>query len=103
MSAPLTAGFIPLVDAAPLIVAREIGFAEEEGLDLTLAAAPSWSTLRDQLMLEPPGIREQRSQAWQALATRVADANIRYVGKGEIARASQQGWLQRFFSIISPF
>ncbi len=37
------------------------------------------------------------------LSTRVADANIRYVGKGEIARASQQGWLQRFFSIISPF
>lgn len=43
----LKAGFIPLVDAAPLIVARELGFAEEEGLDLTLAAAPSWSTLRD--------------------------------------------------------
>ena len=37
------------------------------------------------------------------LSTRVADANIRYVGKGEIARASKQGWLQRFFSIISPF
>ncbi|MGV1684829.1 flagellar basal body L-ring protein FlgH [Sphingopyxis sp. NJF-3] len=36
-------------------------------------------------------------------STRVADANIRYVGKGEIARASRQGWLQRFFSIISPF
>lgn len=37
------------------------------------------------------------------LSTRVANANIRYVGKGEIARASQQGWLQRFFAIISPF
>lgn len=37
------------------------------------------------------------------LSTRVADAKIRYVGKGEIARASRQGWLQRFFSIISPF
>ncbi|MGQ2929372.1 MAG: flagellar basal body L-ring protein FlgH [Sphingopyxis sp.] len=37
------------------------------------------------------------------LSTRVANAHIRYVGKGEIARASQQGWLQRFFSIISPF
>lgn len=36
-------------------------------------------------------------------STRVADANIRYVGKGEIARASRQGWLQRFFNIISPF
>ena len=37
------------------------------------------------------------------LSTRVANAHIRYVGKGEIARASKQGWLQRFFSIISPF
>jgi flagellar L-ring protein FlgH len=36
-------------------------------------------------------------------STRVADARIRYTGKGEIARASKQGWLQRFFSRISPF
>lgn len=45
----LSAGFLPLVDAAPLIIAREIGFAEEEGLDLTLTRAPSWSGLRDLL------------------------------------------------------
>lgn len=37
------------------------------------------------------------------LSTRVADASIRYIGKGEIARASSQGWLGRFFSRISPF
>jgi flagellar L-ring protein precursor FlgH len=36
-------------------------------------------------------------------STRVADARITYTGKGEIARASRQGWLQRFFSMISPF
>jgi flagellar L-ring protein precursor FlgH len=36
-------------------------------------------------------------------STRVADARITYTGKGEIARASRQGWLQRFFSILSPF
>jgi NitT/TauT family transport system ATP-binding protein len=47
---PISAGFIPLVDAAPLIVAKELGFAEEEGLDLTLEKAPSWSTLRDMLV-----------------------------------------------------
>lgn len=47
----LRAGFIPLVDAAPLIVAREIGFAAEEGLALTLEAAPSWSALRDRIAL----------------------------------------------------
>ena len=44
-------GFIPLVDCAPLVVAREIGFAEEEGLDLHLRKAPSWSSLRDRLAL----------------------------------------------------
>lgn len=33
--------------------------------------------LRDQLMLEPPGAREQWSKAWTALATRVADASAR--------------------------
>lgn len=36
-------------------------------------------------------------------STRVADAKIVYKGKGEIANASRQGWLQRFFSAISPF
>lgn len=36
-------------------------------------------------------------------STRVADARITYSGKGELARASRQGWLQRFFSRISPF
>jgi len=36
-------------------------------------------------------------------STRVANARITYAGKGEIARASRQGWLQRFFSMLSPF
>ncbi len=36
-------------------------------------------------------------------STRVADARITYTGKGEIARASSQGWLGRFFSRVSPF
>ena len=39
----------------------------------------------------------------RVLSTRVADARITYTGKGEIARASRQGWLQRFFSRVSPF
>lgn len=47
----LKVGFMPLVDAAPLIAAHEIGFAEEEGLALDLLRAPSWSTLRDMLVL----------------------------------------------------
>lgn len=36
-------------------------------------------------------------------STRVADARIAYTGKGDVARASRQGWLSRFFSAISPF
>ncbi|MDF1855045.1 ABC transporter substrate-binding protein [Pseudooceanicola sp.] len=45
----LSVGFIPLVDAAPLIVAHEMGFAAEEGIALVLRKAPSWSSLRDLL------------------------------------------------------
>ena len=48
---PFDCGFMPLTDAAPLVIAREIGFAAEEGIDLRLHAAPSWSTLRDRLAL----------------------------------------------------
>jgi len=36
-------------------------------------------------------------------STRVADAQIAYTGKGDVARASRQGWFARFFSVISPF
>ena len=36
-------------------------------------------------------------------STRVADADIKYYGKGEIAEASKKGWLGRFFSWINPF
>ncbi|SFI34311.1 CmpA/NrtA family ABC transporter substrate-binding protein [Jannaschia pohangensis] len=45
----LRVAWVPLVDAAPLIVAREIGFAAEEGLTLDLMRAPSWSSARDML------------------------------------------------------
>ncbi|MFW8636673.1 ABC transporter substrate-binding protein [Cribrihabitans pelagius] len=43
------AGFVPLADAAPLIIAQEMGFAAEERLTLDLRRAPSWSALRDML------------------------------------------------------
>lgn len=34
---------------------------------------------------------------------RVADARIEYSGKGALMRSSKQGWLGRFFNLISPF
>lgn len=49
MTVTLPLGYIPLVDAAPLIAAAEFGFAEEEGLHLDLHPAASWSMLRDML------------------------------------------------------
>ncbi|WP_227268684.1 CmpA/NrtA family ABC transporter substrate-binding protein [Roseobacter weihaiensis] len=47
--AAIPVGFIPLVDAAPLITAEEMGFAAQEGISLDLRRAPSWSSLRDML------------------------------------------------------
>ncbi len=45
----IRAGFIPLVDAAPLLVASRLGFAEAEGLQIELLRETSWATLRDRL------------------------------------------------------
>ena len=47
----LQLGYVPLCDAAPLIVAHAFGFARAEGLELDLSAEPSWATLRDRLAL----------------------------------------------------
>ncbi|MBR0712739.1 CmpA/NrtA family ABC transporter substrate-binding protein [Bradyrhizobium liaoningense] len=49
MTTPLRIGFIPLVDAAALIVAVDKGFASAEGLDVTLVREVSWSNVRDKL------------------------------------------------------
>lgn len=49
MTTPLRIGFIPLIDAAALIVAVDEGFAAAEGLDVTLAREVSWSNVRDKL------------------------------------------------------
>jgi two-component system, oxyanion-binding sensor len=49
MTRPLHIGFIPLIDAAALIVAVDKGFAEAEGLDVTLVREVSWSNVRDKL------------------------------------------------------
>jgi NitT/TauT family transport system ATP-binding protein len=46
---PLHIGFIPLVDAAALIVAVDKGYAAAEGLDVTLVREVSWSNVRDKL------------------------------------------------------
>lgn len=53
-TATLTAmriGFIALTDCAPLIVAKEKGFFDRHGLDVTLVREPSWANMRDKVAL----------------------------------------------------
>ncbi|PLX39450.1 MAG: nitrate transporter [Hyphomicrobiales bacterium] len=45
----IVAGFIPLLDAAILIAAREKGFAAKEGIDLVLVRETSWANIRDRM------------------------------------------------------
>jgi two-component system, oxyanion-binding sensor len=49
MTGPLRIGFIPLVDAAALIVAVDKGFTAAEGLEVELVREVSWSNVRDKL------------------------------------------------------
>ncbi len=46
---PVSVGFVPLLDAALLIVAKEEGFAEAEGIALQLHREGSWAAVRDKL------------------------------------------------------
>jgi NitT/TauT family transport system ATP-binding protein len=49
MNDRLRIGYIPLVDAAALVVAVDKGFAADEGLDVELVREVSWSNVRDKL------------------------------------------------------
>ena len=46
---PVRAGFIPLVDCAILVAAKEKGFAAEHGIDLQLKKEVSWANIRDRM------------------------------------------------------
>jgi NitT/TauT family transport system ATP-binding protein len=48
---PLTVGFVPLLDCAPIVVAAEMGFAAAEGLELRLKRENAWATIRDRLVV----------------------------------------------------
>jgi ABC-type nitrate/sulfonate/bicarbonate transport systems, periplasmic components len=45
----LRIGFIPLCDAAALLIAVDKGFCLEDGLDVELVREVSWSNVRDKL------------------------------------------------------
>lgn len=45
----VVAGFIPLLDSALMVAAREKGFARSEGIDLVLERENSWASIRDRM------------------------------------------------------
>lgn len=45
----INSGFLPLTDAAILIIAKEMGFAKEHGIALNLLRETSWANIRDRL------------------------------------------------------
>ena len=45
----IVAGFMPLLDSAILVAAKEKGFADKEGIDLVLARETSWANIRDRM------------------------------------------------------
>jgi ABC-type nitrate/sulfonate/bicarbonate transport system substrate-binding protein len=45
----LKLGIVPLIDSAPLVVAKERGFFAEMGLDVELSREASWASIRDKV------------------------------------------------------
>jgi nitrate/nitrite transport system substrate-binding protein len=43
-------GFIKLTDCAPIVIAKEKGFFEDEGLQVEVVAQPNWKTLLDNVI-----------------------------------------------------
>src|SRR3989338_3668988 len=46
----LTLGFIKLTDCVPIVIAKEKGFFEEEGLFVKIEAQANWKTLMDRVI-----------------------------------------------------
>jgi nitrate/nitrite transport system substrate-binding protein len=73
----LTLGFIKLTDMAPLAIAKEKGFFEDEGLNVTLEAQSNWKVLLDRVLVgEIDGA--------QMLAGQPLASTIGYGTKGDI-------------------
>ena len=43
-------GFIPLTDCASLVMAKELGYFEEEGVNVELSKEASWANIRDKII-----------------------------------------------------
>ena len=49
LCAPVRIGFIPLIDCAPFVIAKEKNFFAHEGVDVVLSKEASWASIRDKV------------------------------------------------------
>ena len=49
LNVPIKIGFVPLIDCAPLVLAKELGYFEERGLQVQLVREPGWASVRDKI------------------------------------------------------
>ncbi len=76
----LTLGFIKLTDMAPLAIAKEKGFFEDEGLNVTLEAQSNWKVLLDRVL-------DGEIDGAQMLAGQPLASTIGYGTKGHLVTA----------------
>jgi nitrate/nitrite transport system substrate-binding protein len=122
----LKLGFLALLDAAPLLVAKERGFFAEQGLEVDLLRQSSWAGLRDKLavgtldgaqMLAPMvlastlGLGGLKEPLVAALALNLGGNSITLSGTlaarlketGSLAAAIRQAGKPVTFGIVHPF
>ena len=46
---PLQLGYVPMTDCAPLVVAQELGYFKQQGLEVELCREPGWATIREKM------------------------------------------------------
>ena len=51
----ISLGFVPILEAAPLVIGVEKGFFAKHGLDVKLSKQASWSAARDNVVLGSAG------------------------------------------------
>ena len=71
----LVAGFLPLLDCALLVAAREKGFAHDQGIELNLLRDLSWAAVRDRLAIG--GLDAAQTPAPLPIATRLGLGSLK--------------------------
>jgi len=71
----LRCGFIPLIDCAVPVVAKEMGFAAQENIDLQLVRETSWANIRDRVTVGH--IEGAHMLAGMAIAANLGLGNVR--------------------------